>query len=223
MVADAPQLFTDRPCYSAVAPLRLSGTGFTPGGPLTVSATWITGAGRAQVGPVFHLTADGGGSFTQTEDIPEIFDYSEAYQLAVDDQTTVAAGAPSPSAVTVVRVSRFGVLYGPWNTDGPAPARPGRTAWADAAGFIGGGHYLYLHYVRHGRLVKTVRLGRLHGPCGTLRVRIREFAFHPRPAGTYAPRFDTSPDWPNNAPWSGYKRVVLAQRDATGPDAGHAP
>jgi hypothetical protein len=216
MVAAAPQIVTDRPCYSAVTPLRLSGTGFTPGGPLTVSATWLTGAGRAQVGPVFRLMADATGAFRQTQEVPEITDYSEGYELTVDDQTAVAAGAPSPSALTFVRVSAFFVSYPPWNTDGPARARPGRAARVEAAGFIGGGRYLYLHYLRDGRAVRTVRVGRLHGPCGTLSARIREFAFRPRPAGTYNPRFDTSPHWPNSAPWAAYGRVVLRPRDAVG-------
>jgi hypothetical protein len=216
MVADAPHIVTDRPCYSAVTPLRLSGTGFTPGAPLTVSGTWLNGSGRPQIGPVFHLSADASGAFAQTQDVPQIADLSDLYQIAVDDQAAVAAGAPGPSAVTFAQVSAFGAFYGPWDTDGPARARPGRAARVYAAGFIGAGHYLYLHYVRNGEAVKTVRVGRLHGPCGTLTARIREFAFRPRPAGTYNPRFDTSRQWPNDTPWSAYARVVLRPRDAVG-------
>ncbi|MDP9294055.1 MAG: hypothetical protein M3O90_06485 [Actinomycetota bacterium] len=213
----APAISTDRSCYSSNTPLRLTGTGFTPGGPLEIRSTWVAGNGDTQLGPVFTVNADGSGAFAHSQDVPRIDVDHLGYRLTVTDQMRSAQGAPAAeqSATTTVRVSFFGAYFPPWNTDGPARGRPGRSSLLDVGGYLdSNSRILYVHYIRRGRLVKTLRLGRLKSPCGTLTKRFRQFDFRPIPAGTYSPRFDTSRTWPNKDLFSGYGRVVVSRRDA---------
>jgi len=73
---------------------------------------------------------------------------------------------------------------------------------------------LYAHYVRAGRLVRTVPLGRLRGPCGDLVRPMREFPFRPVPAGSYRVQFDNRRAFTTTGPRMGYRRVVVAPADA---------
>jgi hypothetical protein len=135
--------------------------------------------------------------------------------VAATDQTLAAQGVPpsEQTATTTVTVSFFGAHVAPWNTDGPARGRPGHRALLDVGGYIdSNSRTLYLHYLRRDRLVKTLRIGRLRGPCGTLTTRLREFAFRRVAPGTYRTVFDTTRAWPNDDMWSGYFRVVVARR-----------
>jgi hypothetical protein len=52
-----------------------------------------------------------------------------------------------------------------------------------------GGHYIYGHYLRHGREVARARFGHAKGDCGLLRVRARFFPGHQR-YRTYGLQFD---------------------------------
>ena len=61
-----------------------------------------------------------------------------------------------------------------------------------------------------GEAVKSVRVGRLTGPCGALKKRFRQFAFKPVPKGTYTVYFDVYPAFGGLSEDSPrYKRVVV--------------
>ena len=130
-----------------------------------------------------------------------------------------AAGAPleQRQASTRFKLTWFGSFYRPWNTDGPAVGRPGRVRTLQASGYVRGNltKVLYVHYIRltGSRKVTTVRVGRLRGSCGALKVRFREFNFRPVPRGTYRVTFDTNPASDDNVYDSpGYDRVKISRR-----------
>lgn len=197
--AAAPALELDRPCYAQFTTIGMTGSGFTPGGSVEITGTYPDGelAGR------FELTASQAGTITSIDDTPEIQDARSALTISARDV------ASSQSATIDARLSSFGAYYRPWNTDGPARGRPGRVRQLEADGFIAGPRVLYAHYRLRGKVVKTLRLGRLTGPCGSLRVRFREFDFKGVRPGTYRVRFSQSRSWVSPYPYSDYKRVVV--------------
>jgi len=197
--AAAPALELDRPCYAQFTTIGLTGSGFTPGGPVEVTGTYPDGelAGR------FELTASEAGTITSIDESPEIVDARSELTISARDVGT------SESASVVARLSSFGAYYRLWNTDGPARGRPGRVRQLEADGFITGPRVLYVHYRLRGKVVKTLRLGRLSGPCGSLRTRFREFDFKGVRPGTYRVRFSQSRSWVGQYPYSDYKRVVV--------------
>jgi hypothetical protein len=203
----APALTTDLPCYSVYTPLRLSGTGFTPGGQVRLVETWIDPDATRRAGETLSATADAGGVFHYAQELPRVAIAQFHLEVVATDVAT------QQTAATTAGVSFFGAFFPPWNTMGPATARPGRRARLEVGGYIGSNSdVLYLHYIRHDRAVKTVRIGRLAAPCGTLTTRLREFDFRPLARGTYRAVFDTTRAWPNDDMWSGYMRVVVASR-----------
>jgi len=136
-----------------------------------------------------------------------------------EDLTRRGAGAPAEQrvATTEFKLTWWGPFYRPWNTrSGAAIGRPGRRRTLEASGYLDGRltNVLYAHYVhlateRH----TTVRVGRLRGSCGGLRVRFKEFDFRPVRRGTYTVRFDTSPFFSDNVYDSpGYRRVKVRKR-----------
>ncbi len=188
----AAGLGVDRPCYSPGDVLDVSGRGYTPGGKVDLS---FTGAG---VG-LNELQADlaGGvraGFEIRDRDIEALLGPDEVQRevlLAAVDRTPPADPATPPaSASTSFLLSRFDVA---WNQDDGA-FRPRRRLAVRVAGFTGfAGRTLYLHYVRAGRRMATVSLGRLRGPCGTLRRTLaRGFPMRRVPAGRWRLAFTLS-------------------------------
>jgi len=118
-------------------------------------------------------------------------------RVTAEDVTRAAAGAPveQRQAATSFKITWYGPFYRPWNTNSAAIGRPGRIRTLEASGYLSGNltKVLYAHYIRGGGQVKTVRVGRLHGQCGGLKVRFREFNFRPVPRGTYQVTFDKDP------------------------------
>jgi hypothetical protein len=54
------------------------------------------------------------------------------------------------------------------------------------------GRWLYVHYLRGSRHLRTSRIGRLSDPCGSLKKKVRMFVFRPVRPGTYTLVFDNS-------------------------------
>jgi hypothetical protein len=215
-----PVVTAAEPCSSWATPVQLHGTGFTPGGKLELSAHWWSKWGYRAAGPTFTLTADANGAFDDVRRVPDIEYDSLELSITVKDLARAEQGRPVSEqyASTDVTVAWPGALYPPWNTRRAARAHPGRVGILDASGFIGGNsRTLYVHYVRGRHLVKTLRLGRLVGPCGALSMPLREFGFSPVPRGTYSVRFDTSQGWPNDDLWTGYRRVIVGRAGSKPP------
>jgi len=193
--------------------LRIAGTGFTPSGRLEITGTWVQPNGATRLAGTFAESADDSGAFVEAEETPSLHQGDRfRFRVTVDDLTQIAQGAPpsGQSASTTVTVSFFGAYFRPWYTTGTPSGRPGRTALLEVGGYIdSNSRILYVHYLRASHLIKTLRIGRLKGPCGALTQRFRQFDFRPVPAGTYNVSFDTTRAWPNDDKYSGYRRVVV--------------
>lgn len=163
-------LSADRPCYGARQAIELTGSGFTPDGDVALSLE------GQQVGVG---VADYDGVFTATMRAPVIPFNLLTLRFTATDQTYRLNRASA-----AVRLVSLDVLVTPRTGD------PTRVRRIRARGFFGG-EALYAH-VRRGDRTRSVRLGALGGPCGSLDVRRR--LFPPRVGtGRYTLRFDTNP------------------------------
>ena len=103
--------------------------------------------------------------------------------------TIVATDTAGTQAAVASRVARLAVSIT------PRAARPTSRVTFRASGFTAAvppADVLYAHYLFAGRRVKTVRLGRLAAPCGTLTVRRRQFPVTRPRLGTWLVQFDLS-------------------------------
>lgn len=180
--AQAAELGTNKQCYQAASPdgtdrpvsgepVTYTGGPFRPFSTVDVALDGI-GAGSR---PVFatgivagRLTAPDTGGAAQ-----------RPFTLTVTDPEN-----PALTATATRLASEFNVTVQP---GGGAAAATRRRI--NARGFTNGGT-LYAHVVR-GRSKRNLRIGRLTGACGDLRVKRRLFAAGAR-RGTYRVQFDTS-------------------------------
>jgi hypothetical protein len=164
-----------KPCYRSGETIGMSGSGYTPGGGVSITAD-----GQS----IGSTTADSAGNFGGRLTVASPTRRVKTYTAT--DQANTANTASVP-----LTVSPFFVRVSPRN--GP----PGRRLRIRASGFNTGTR-LYAHVVR-GRRRSNIRVGRLRGPCGTLSARRRIFPRGATP-GTYILQFDTrrrySPDTP---------------------------
>ena len=167
----APTLTPLKPCYVTVQtssesyeaePLMVGGSGFTPGAVVTVT---VDGEVRTS-----ELVADADGTLPTTfTDSPFALEREKWFRVTATErdnpEQTVSAGAlASPLEVRV---------------------RPRRAAPSDRVRFRGRGFTeprgVYAHYLRKGRLRRTVRLAKATaGACGAFDVRRRQFPFKPQ-------------------------------------------
>jgi hypothetical protein len=199
-------LAANLPCYSPGEGIVFTGSGYTPNAPVEISL-----AGNGQSGFV-NATADATGALVHTERAPGLDFFGAApprvrLQASATDHTT-------PAGTTAFTLSAWDLLVLPWEISTPAQAKPGRVVTLRTYGWTSLRGTLYAHYVRRGRLVHTVPLGRLRGPCGDLTRKMREFPFRPVPAGRYSVQFDVRPRYVNRNPRLGYRSVVVAPGDA---------
>ena len=201
--AQAPTLETSSPCASSATGVQLTGTGWTPSGQVRLRGRYVASGADA----LDHtVTADVNGRIEFSSGLPN----SDARRWRVE-VTAEDVARPELRASAAFTLSWFGPFFRPWNTDGAARGRPGKVSQIEASGYIEEtGRSLYAHYVLRGEHVATVRVGRLSGPCGSLKRRFRQFAFKPVPRGTYSVYFDTTSlfsDSTLDAP--SYRRVIV--------------
>jgi len=229
--AAAPTLALDRPCYTPGMRIGISGTGYTPSGPLQAAIA---------LGSVIHTfsgTAGPAGEIDSGIEMPDFeADALDATLTTVDSASVPPGQPPGPEqmAFAPFRASTFGMIVPGWgNGHTLGIARPGRTTRIQALGFVGGASTtLYAHYLRRGRLVKTTRIGALTGPCADVSTRFRQFPFKVRRGATYRVIFDTTRAWPNGDFGIVYPRIKVTggrrpirslQAYSTSPSAGVAP
>jgi hypothetical protein len=154
-------------CYRAGDALVVSGSGFTPGGPIHFALD------SQDLGT---LNADPAGNITTSLTIGNL--------RGIRPRTLIATDATNPANVATAQFlgSPLSVNIRPKN--GPA----GRKVRIGAAGFTTGKR-LYAHVLRKG-FRRNLFIGKLKGPCRTLKVR-RRILSAGLPFGGYKVQFDT--------------------------------
>jgi hypothetical protein len=157
-----------KPCYRSGETIEMLGSGFTPGGQVT-----ITSDGRPIEDGVTR--ADGAGNIKGDLTVVSRTERIKTYG-AIDQSNS------SNSASIPLRISPLSVSLS------PLPSHPGRPLRIVARGFTTGAR-LYAHVVRRGRST-DFRIGLLRGACRKLSVRRRLFPGGAAP-GAYVVQFDT--------------------------------
>ena len=170
--AQAATLEAGKSCYQNGADARLVGTGFAPESPIEFSVN-----GRRLSDPV---TSDEAGEIVVTYSPPPTDTERRLVIRATDSEDTTAA--------TTIYVTKKRVV-----TADPSRSNNVRTWRAVFRMFGFGRGYGYIHYVNpNGQFKKTVKLGRLRGPCGRLRSTKRRVLPFDNPAfGRWNLQFDT--------------------------------
>jgi hypothetical protein len=155
-------------------PMQVTGSGYVPGDPVTVTSSDGT------VDTV--LQADPTGAIAGTIGAPTPFFNHPGSRVLAMTANDYSSSRGTITGATFLKVADRGVDTVP----GRAP--PSRKVTWYFAGFRTG-RYIYGHYLRHGREVARARFGRATGDCGLLRARARFFPGHQR-YQTYGLQFD---------------------------------
>ena len=171
-LAQAATLDAGRSCYPVGDKATLTGSGYAPQSPITFT---VNGKRLAA-----NVTSDEAGDVRVEYDPPSTTTERRLVIRATDSEGT--------SAQTTIYVTR----------DLRVTADPDRSAnvrtWRAVFRLFGFGRgKAYIHYVNpKGRLKKTVRLGRLIGPCGRLKTaKRRVMPFRDPQFGFWKLQFDT--------------------------------
>jgi hypothetical protein len=171
-VASAATLDATRTCYFNGSNARISGTGFAPDSPITFS---VNGRTLPET-----ITSDSAGDVFVNYIPPRTDTQRKLVIRATDSEDTTAR--------TTIYVSRQRRV-----TADPDSSTNVRT-WRAVLRLFGFGRgRAFVHYVNpSGVHKKTVRLGRLRGPCGKLKTeRRRVMPFDDPQFGTWRLQFDT--------------------------------
>lgn len=153
--ASAAAIAANQACYvntnpGVGAPMTITGSGFTPGGPVSIYG------GTAGT----DATADANGNFAVTTNapiLPTIDPATEHTTLTATDETTDA------TATLSVMSANLAVSVNPSSTRHPAKTK----VTFKFSGFAPGKH-IYAYYLRKKVLAKF-KFGKASGPCGTLK------------------------------------------------------
>jgi hypothetical protein len=164
----APALTALKPCYDAVdksgggtEPVIVGGTGFTPNALVDIALD-----GNPLIKGV-HV--DGTGTLPAvTIPAPYVSKGRKGFQITVTEQANRAQTVSATSLVTRLTVAVT-----------PRSATPSTTVRFSGEGFTDAAP-VYAHYVRKGRLRRTVRLAKAtSGACGQFSVKRHQFPFRP--------------------------------------------
>jgi len=123
------------------------------------------------------------GALTGTVPAPFQARGQRPFTLAITDNANATLTLTAQSLVTALDV---GVT--------PADARPSRRVRFHGRGFTGG-PAIYAHYVRKGKVRKTVQLATAAGPCGTFDVRRRQLPIRRPATGRWMVQIDQERSW----------------------------
>lgn len=165
--AAAPMLTPLKPCYVSAhskdqwssEPISLTGGGFTPGATVDL-----------------QLDGNAAGRTTAGSDGALVYALNAPLQRRGEREFTVTAAEAGLPPVTVAsRVTALSMAVT------PKKASPKQAVTFTLRGFTTPGVPVYLHHLLRGRNRDTVELGQPEGPCGTLKVRRKQFPMR-RPA-----------------------------------------
>jgi hypothetical protein len=204
--AAAPTIKADLPCYYPGQTIALSGAGYTPGGDVGLQFQLAGARGNNTVAAKDPLEADAAGGLGASLPAPALAsdsDLRETVTLTANDQANVFG-------TTQFLLTAVGVQVTPWFS-GRANPRALTTfkvvGWEPL-------RKVYAHYFLKGKRLRSVEIGSVSGPCGDLSKKVRQFPFHPVPAGRYMIRFSGSRVYDPNGFWVGYRDVVVPKSKA---------
>jgi hypothetical protein len=203
--AAAPTIRADLPCYFPGQTIALSGAGYTPGGDVGLSLQ-LAGARGSNTVTKDPLTADAAGGVAASVPAPDLASDSD-----LRETVTLTAGDPANVfGTTQFLLTAVGVQVTPWFS-GRATPRALTTfkvvGWEPL-------QKVYAHYFLKGKRLRSVEIGSVSGPCGDLTKKVRQFPFHPVPAGRYTIRFSGSRVYDPEGFWIGYRDVVVPKSKA---------
>jgi hypothetical protein len=210
--AAAPTITADQPCYTPGMRQHVTGSGFTPNGPVELSMHVQTENVLESLGGL-TTTADAAGAIDVTPEMPRFQHQRGMGLIFAVDATLVNQGLPLEQAsfTLSVNVSQWQVAVQRWGGS-PARGKPGRRTKIDTIGWIGtASTTLFAHYLRGSKLVKTARVGELTGTCADFAGRLKEFPFKRVKVGTYRVVFDTTRGYPSDDASIVYRRVKVAR------------
>jgi|1186.fasta_scaffold456774_1 hypothetical protein len=180
--ARAATLAPIKPCYvsagqadDAREQISVMAQGFTPNQTATVAIDGATMMDNAQVDPLGTISGSIAAPFQARDERP--------FTLSIVENGNAANTVSAQSLVTALDV-----------TVKPANARPSSRVRFRGRGFTGG-PAVYGHYLRNGRLRKTVLLASTSGPCGTFDVRRRQLAVKHPHRGRWTLQIDQAATW----------------------------
>jgi hypothetical protein len=168
--ASAAEVRTDHACYLD-GQLNITATGLAPNDS-TDYDVWVDGSYYGTLG------TDGAGRASYSQSLERESDPPIRTKRVQIRQGTRVLAATS-FLQTPLSVSPEIVGY----------TRPTGRVRLRAYGFVGS-RKLYAHYAHNGRLYRTVAIGALASPCGTLSKTVAKFPFRPVPAGGWQIQFD---------------------------------
>ena len=194
--AQAAALAPLGPCYRSVDPetresVPVHGTGFTPGETVTVAIDGVV----VQEGVV--VTTDG----EVIGDVPAPHQRrgERPFTLSVTEVNQPANTASATSRVTALALRLK-----------PRSAAPSRRVRFVGRGFTDGTE-VFAHYVRAGKLRKTVALGAPEGPCGRIAVKRRQIPIERPATGRWWLYVDNQPTY-SPEPVSVFVRLAITVR-----------
>jgi hypothetical protein len=175
--AHAATLAPLKACYvsagqavGAREPIAVNAQGFTPNATASVLLDGTVIEGQAQIDPMGGVVGPVPAPFQAKGQRP--------FSLAVVDNANPSIAVSAQTLVTALDVRVR-----------PANAKPSSRVRFRGRGFTGGPP-VYAHYVRKGRLRKTVLLATATGPCGTFDVRRRQLPIRRPHVGRWMVQID---------------------------------
>lgn len=201
--APAATLAPLKPCYVGAGPaesarekIDVRAQGFTPNAAASVLIDGAVVLADRQI--------DQTGTLAGGVPVPYQASGQRLFTLTITEQGNAANTASAQSLVTALDVSVT-----------PPAARPSSRVRFRGRGFTAG-PAVYAHYLRKGRVRKTVRLATASGPCGTFDVRRRQLPIKHPHSGRWTVQVDQQALW-SSTPTSA---IVTLTIDVTRAPAG---
>jgi hypothetical protein len=182
VAAPAATLAPIKPCYvsagqadDAREQISIMAQSFTPNATATVAIDGAPLMTNAQVDPLGTISGSIAAPFQASGQRP--------FTLSITENQNAANTVSAQSLVSALGVSVK-----------PANARPASRVRFRGRGFTGGPS-VYGHYLRKGRLRKTVLLASTSGPCGTFDVRRRQLPVKHPHRGRWILQIDQDATW----------------------------
>ena len=201
--ATGPTLAVDQACYvltSSVPTMTITGTGFTPGIPVLITAA----TGRLST----KATPDATGAISASVAAPTLTFKKPSQKRETLTATQTETTGQKVSASTHTWITALGAEHGATRQEPGLKALTEKTTWSFSGFPVG--KTIYAHYLIKGKQVALQSFGRAPAPCGVLTVHQPLFPGTPQHR-SYPLQIDTSrPLVKDTAPKITKLRVSLA-------------